>query len=47
MALSRRVLLTVTPLGAQTRPLTLDNLYDPQRCIDFSAAGAFGHDLTV
>jgi Dipeptidyl peptidase IV (DPP IV) N-terminal region len=35
-------LFTVTPLAAQTRPLTLDHLYDPQRRIDFSGGAPSG-----
>jgi dipeptidyl-peptidase 4 len=34
--------LTATPLAAQTRPLTLDDIYDPQRRIDFSGGAPSG-----
>ena len=36
------LVLQITPLAAQTRPLTLDDLYDPQRRIDFSGGAPAG-----
>jgi dipeptidyl-peptidase-4 len=36
------LILSVTPAAAQVRPLTLDDIYDPDRRVDFSGAAPSG-----